>query len=478
MNNVFKAVAIGTILGFLIAQMSGCSSSSCGPNNCSGCCNPTTKQCISAANQTAAQCGGIVGLACGVCSGNDTCVAATCTPPNNNDAGSGCGTCPIGCCATAQNGTKFCASGTSLNQNTCGSGGEVCIACDGGSSCQVGSSGNGTCVMNGPDGGPSGGIGFPCATNMDCAPFLGSTGVCLTSTPDGGAAYPGGYCSYVACSTSTNAPCPGNSKCSALGQLGFQGSPPPPLDFYGETRSICLAGCNSDFDCNVPDYVCLAGNQLDGQGNFTVQSPFGCFINKPARAGETGSPCQTGPAGSTVPPTNQEYMECALPPTNGGCFAGSFVDGGPTGFDGGYCTSTCLGALVDQVNGPDYWCGTGGICLIDGAINAGTMLPESADCYSSCSSPYGGQSDCRAGYVCNPLTLGDGGLSSSGYCYPPCTAPAFACTAPGTCNAATGYCCLPPAHSCVANGDCCSDSCVGQTCQAADAGSSDAGDGG
>jgi len=57
-------------------------------------------------------------------------------------------------------------------------------------------------------------------------------------------------------------------------------------------------------------------------------------------------------------------------------------------------------------------------------------------CAQLCPFPQGGQSNCRAGYVCAAF----GPSSSMGICRPACTNGGFGCPTGGTCNVTTGYC--------------------------------------
>jgi hypothetical protein len=475
--NVFKALAIGAILGFLVAEVSACSSSSCGPNNCSGCCDANTKKCITIANQSVTDCGGSVGNVCGVCTGSETCASGACTS-NANDAGMGCADCPGGCCGTNQLGAKVCLYGSSLNNASCGTGGAACQACQSGTHCQLAADAiNGTCLANAPDGGPSGGVGLPCTTAADCAPFLGTAGVCLTTTPDGGGTYVDGYCTVLACNTQTNAGCPGNSSCFNFADLGFD-MMPFPGGAYGENRTFCLMGCTSDYDCvfgrpdQIPDYACWFGDQFDTQTGQFSSTALGCFINQAPTTAKAGGPCDWG---STI--TNAQYSECALPPTNGQCVPQTLADGGPTGWTNGYCFSSCLASVL--FTNADTYCGTGAMCIVDSTstYNAYGLsgLPASADCYSSCPAPNGGQSTCRTGYVCFALTEPDGGTAPNGICQPACDVAGGACNPGFTCvdaGTTAGYCCTNAGGDCSSDQFCCSNSCNTGTglCDAADAG--------
>jgi hypothetical protein len=416
--NVLKALALGAVVGFLFSFSMGCPASTCSSANCLGCCDSTGK-CVLTANETAAKCG-TGGNKCATCTGSQVCTAGVCTAcsgANCNAGDAGCGQCPTGCCSGS-----LCISGIALTSTSCGSGGGSCNNCantvGSGATCQVGATG-GTCIAAGPDGGPSGGVGDPCTVDSDCTTLKtiapNSTGVkCLLATADGGAAYPGGYCTIVSCSKvagNANA-CPASTLCVPMGTLTLTGQAPF-IDLYGETRTMCLSACVSDFDCNIPQYTCFGGDQLNAaRTDFDTTKPgLGCFISVPGKTNETGTACNptdTSAAG---------FELCALPPTNGGCYAFGLPDGGSSP---GVCGSDCLSALVDQANGPDFWCGAGGICLVTGPNNA-AGFPIQAICEQKCTAPNGGASNCTQGNVCwGGITFPDGGMAPFGFCQPDC----------------------------------------------------------
>jgi serine protease len=99
--------------------------------------------------------------------------------------------------------------------------------------------------------------------------------------------------------------------------------------------------------------------------------------------------------------------------TSGTCQLATNPDGGPSGYPGGYCTSTCqLGS-----------CPGNGICLTTG-------------CAELCTAPGTGRASCRAGYVCDTLYyIADGGLvPGEGACEPDCRNAGAACPAGTQCN--------------------------------------------
>jgi hypothetical protein len=97
---------------------------------------------------------------------------------------------------------------------------------------------------------------------------------------------------------------------------------------------------------------------------------------------------------------------CALP---------TMIDGGGSGYEGGYCFADCSD-FVDI-------CGSNALCR---RTSSGRSL-----CFSRCSPAGMGQGSCRAGYVCVPS---DGG----GYCDRSCLAAGAGCDGGLYCDA--GYC--------------------------------------
>ena len=448
---------------------------SCGAGNCNGCCINTT--CVPVSQEGNQACG-LQGAACGQCTGTTTCQNGTCTAP---DAGS-CGpaNCPGGCCAGnlciplvaesdpvcgfGGNACVGCASGTTctggfcaapdagsctfgsclgccfgnicvdLTQESaqvCGLLGFTCTACTGGATCQGGqcvapppacdasSCAGGCCAGNtcvpyqsqtntqcGTNGQTCGGcsgalscsaagvcqvpIGSPCTGSSDCT-SLGPNSECKLTTSFQTASYPGGMCT-IRCSTSSDCP---SGTCSE--------------DFlaYGESDRVCLPTCFGAGTCGRTGYDCYNTNLLSlGE----------CWISPPpnaptATSGEEGRSCTAN-------------TQCGPPPYDGTCILAS-----TNGFTGGYCSASCS---VD----PTTHCGSTGVC-----VDFGNIFFPDQECRSSCSGPMAGQSNCRAGYVCEGLPDNDGGTLPTGYCTPNChNSGSPACLVPLGC-ASNGYCC-------------------------------------
>ncbi len=392
----YKALALGAAIGFAMALIPSCGGAKCSAANCNdGCCDAQGK-CVKPANTN--QACGTSGQACKVCATNETCNAGQCTPGTGGGAGGGGGggggagggsgggggsACATGCVATG--GT--CVPGTT--PTNCGANGQACQTCPSGQNC-VAVAGGGQCQTPGVDAG----IGAPCNTDGDC-----NAGTqCRKTTATDAGTYQGGYCTKV-CSQAS--PCPAGSTC-----IRFSAT----LD---EPQTLCVANCSQ------PDTI--PGGCRSGYACYPVSQTQGvCWIYPPPPqldagiADKVGNPCTMD-------------SQCQNPPLDGFCFLPTFPDGGPTGFNQGYCSADC----EDNAK-----CGDGGVCV--------GLGQNFAACFSSCPAPNGGQSTCRAGYVCDALFQTDGGMLPFGICWPNCNNPGFAagvgCGQGQTCNTTTGYC--------------------------------------
>jgi hypothetical protein len=121
-------------------------------------------------------------------------------------------------------------------------------------------------------------------------------------------------------------------------------------------------------------------------------------------------------------------MECSIPTgAIADCLPPTLPDGGPSGYTGGYCTRFDCSADTD--------------CSPDGGAQCFGIGGNATACFQTCASSDAGQSTCRSGFVCEPYTLADGGLSQDGVCDRACNAVgAPACPTGRTCNMTTGYC--------------------------------------
>lgn len=246
---------------------------------------------------------------------------------------------------------------------------------------------------------PAASVGSACSNNTQCA-VLGGNYTCKLSTSSGNATYSGGYCTRLC---TQPADCPLGSTCVALNPA------------YGEADTFCWDNCSTTDLCRSSGYAC-----------YQVGSSTACWVS-PLPTPDAGPPFPPGEAGSAC----TANADC-MPPNDGECVPQVLPDGGATGYPGGACTAPCD---LD----PQNHCGDGGIC-----IDYGT---SGAWCEGACTGPLQGQSNCRTGYVCSPLTTPDGGLYPLGFCRPRCDnvgayippcGSGFTCQTSG---ARSGYCC-------------------------------------
>jgi hypothetical protein len=199
-------------------------------------------------------------------------------------------------------------------------------------------------------------VGEHCVSDAHCQRNMGPDARCKLTTTSGDAGYAGGYCTFL-CATGA---CPVGSICSG------------PLADYGEAEPLCLDRCSPRDRC-APGYGC---------------EPF-----------DAGSACWV--ASLPEPTENHVGEPCIDDATCGGgfCLANAYVGTWP----GGYCSkSDCLTDAECSSDG-------GAACLVFGSAFVGKLClarcPDSRD---------GGQSTCRQGYVCAPLS--DAGVD--GFCVP------------------------------------------------------------
>lgn len=508
-----RALALGALVGFVVAFTPSCSPPKCGPQNCDGCCD-TKGTCVKKPNNNNNTTCGSAGNACTDCAmQSSTCNPATSTcGTTGGGTGGGSGTDSGVVCDGCTLPSGACVPLSRTSVINCGKNEARCAACAAGELCTAG-------VCEVPVGSKK--VGEACSTDLECqgagAGALGSMAICKKMTTSGNGAYAGGYCTRR-CGTAATA-CPGGSTCVGL------------LPAYGEADTICWDNCSNGAGgdaCRTPGYGCYgvgssmacwispaptpdAGAPADKVGNactgeaqcinppetggvclsrefnynwaslggscskegclsnsecsadggamcigFTATDPDLC-VQKCAnsrdagqstcRNGFTCSPYVTGlPDGGRMTSTDGFCLPPEAPiPTSVGaacnvsadcsvptgaiadCFPPTLPDGGASGFTGGYCTRfQCEG---------DSDCGTdgGSQCFGIGASNTA--------CFRGCPASDGGQSTCRAGFVCAAYGLADGGQSIDGICDRACNAVgAPACPTGRTCNAGTGYC--------------------------------------
>ncbi|HEX8796861.1 MAG TPA: hypothetical protein VF765_38180, partial [Polyangiaceae bacterium] len=374
---------------------------SCGPGNCSGCCQGNT--CLPGTAPT--QCG-VQGLACADCTKNGmTCnqfgqctSGQTCTPQN----------CPNGCC----NG-NVCQPGTS--SNACGFGGQACQKCPSGN-CQ-----NQICQAE------------PQCNAQNCGFGCCEGNVCVSGTSSNACGFGGQACQNCqafgeACQgqvcqgqTGCNAQncgfgcCQGNfcNSGTSSNACGFGGQPCQNCQAFGETcqGQVCsiVGTCNAQ---TCPNGCCLGGacipGNLDNACGFGGQACQNCQ--------SFGDICQGQvcvPAGGCNP------NNCF------GCCQGNFCVPGTTdnscGFSGQACQdcqlhgetcqnqqcqtacnpNNCQGCCdTNQMCQPGFLnnqCGGFGQSCVDcttlnppSTCNGSIFPPQCASQQMSCPSPYGG----------------------------------------------------------------------------------------
>lgn len=219
-----------------------------------------------------------------------------------------------------------------------------------------------------------------CVRNADCAsPATCDAGQCFW--PDGGLA-PGADAGHDA------GPGGGTADAGSCEAHTCSGCCRGTICLPGDTPAACGLQGQACFAC--PGGLCQGGECLGGGGD----------------AGTAGGGVAIG--GSCTFSSDCATDAYCVPPED---FQGS------TGFPGGACVQLCSGARP---------CPAGSQCVAAGL--------STTVCMATCPAP-GGQSTCRTGYRCQA------GTGSTGWCRPACTNGGLAaCTAPSSCEAATGLC--------------------------------------
>ncbi|MFL5318553.1 MAG: hypothetical protein ACJ790_02780 [Myxococcaceae bacterium] len=407
----------------------------CKDTSCNGCVSGTT--CLSTGQQSTAACG-LGGSNCGQCGSNQTCTNGVCTnlPCNSSTCPNGCcdafGACQQhstnacgnagGTCSTCTSGQTCSSSGTCTTSTTCNSstcpngccnGSGVCTTTQGNSSCGLNGvscavCGSGQVCSSGSCATGSGSVGSTCTSNSDCS-ALGSGAICKLTTASGAQSYQDGFCT-VPCTAGTA----GDSTCAGLTTGAICGTPSSSLSSFGETQSYCWPTCGPNFDQCRLGYTCYFGN--------TGKTTTGCWIDPPAPPNLVGKACTS-------------TTQCGPPPITGFCQPQVLPDGGQSGWTGGSCLADC-----SSTQDPNY-CSSTGECV--------GFSSTTAYCLQKCTTPLGGQSNCRTGYVC--ADDGNGG----GFCYPNCNNPNIGCgSAAGyvcrtSAQANAGYCCPTDGGTCI-----------------------------
>ena len=240
--------------------------------------------------------------------------------------------------------------------------------------------------------------GAACTDDAPC----GTDGYCETDS-----SWPGGYCSGDCSSDATI--CNGGECVSYTdGDYCMESCP----DIRGGT-STCRTGyvCDYWYDSTgnlASDGICITDCSIAGCSAGYTCNGRGYCDPIPLGSGIAGAACTTD-------------ANCV--DADAFCATAFFPDGGGDGWPNGYCVADCDYA-------PAGSCGSGGTCASFGGFNL---------CQKACSTPGGGQLNCRNGYICWPYDYPDGGQATNGICQPPCSAPSWGCGTGSTCRS-NGYC--------------------------------------
>jgi hypothetical protein len=246
---------------------------------------------------------------------------------------------------------------------------------------------------------------IPCATTHDCA-AVGSSAMCLT-------AFPGGICTTRCTSDRT---CNGGH-C---------------------VQNLCVPGCTEGgAECDTYGGVCLS---IDGTMPPSVCGP-SCFpagampptASYPSCPATMACDVYSGACGATPMMGAENGSPCTM---DSDCRGGTCIlendamTGDPTGYIGGYCisfgyrlpdSSYNTGSPVPQGNCPP---GSGPVPFSD------NQVADSTQCARICAH----DSDCRAGYSCQPLGMPPM-VTTNGYCFPiDCSMPGMTCPSGYSCH--------------------------------------------
>lgn len=204
----------------------------CGPMTCAtGCCIAAANRCLPPGQQSRFTCG-TGGGQCSMCPGGSQCNNGTCVGSTVDAGSSGCDavSCASGCCAFGQ------CIGPGMQSNFgCGIGGQMCMGCQGATSCR-----GGVCVPNTTS---DGGIVQLLPTGSACTAASACEGNCIEEAPVGQpSGFPGGYCTGMCSGTG---PC-GNGTGICVSEQG---------QFISLCRSSCTGAGMGQGSCRT-GYVC------------------------------------------------------------------------------------------------------------------------------------------------------------------------------------------------------------------------------
>lgn len=412
-----------------------------GGTMCDGCTLPMTGTCIALSRTSVINCGRD-NARCVACASGELCTNGVCeVPMQNKTVGSSCSTDAE--CQAGLGANGICKLMTTSG-NGAYTGGYCTVRCTAPSQCPSGSSCVGLnpaygeadtfcwdncstadrCRTPGYDcyslgtfsacwldpippldaGTPADKIGNACTGTADCINPPETGGVCLTREFNYNWTGAGGYCSKEGCISNEECSTDAGALC-----IGFTENDP----------NLCVQKCADSSDGGQSTcrngYVCE--QYVTGLPDGGRQPSVDGFCVPPA-----------SPIPSSIGDQCMNDLQCSVPTgAIADCFPPTIADGGASGFTDGYCTRFDCTADED--------------CSEDGGAACFGLNATTNACFRLCPSSDGGQTTCRAGYVCNAYTLPDAGRSLTGLCDRACNAVgAPACGTGRTCNAATGYC--------------------------------------
>ncbi len=411
------------LAGLVVTLLSSCSGqpASCGPANCTGCCEGNV--CVPAASSQslATSCGGAVGRpgqACINCTrqpGFTTCLAGTCVAPN--PVACSAATCPQGCCTTS-GADAVCMQGTSATE--CGKAGAVCSSC-GDPSMAVCS--NQACVS----------VASACSAAtcpQGCCTGTGADAICVVGTSATRCGTAGKLCD--SCNTQQGEQCLDQACRAPSGACNSTTCPQGCCSSAGPT-GVCLQG-TSTAQCGLGGGVCGSCNAQNGEScvnhacSVTSTScnsttcPQGCCSsagpNGVCVQGTSTSQCGFGGAvcGSCNAQSGETCVKHACSSTSTACNA--------TTCSQGCCVKT--GASWTCVPGTaPASCGSGGSICGDCTTQPGTScVNRTCKAAHAMGDPCGQDSECSglgAGAVCRKTTSPGGVSYPLGYCTLGCT---------------------------------------------------------
>ena len=308
-----------------VCQNGKCIAATCGPTNCTGCCDGNS--CLASSSMTLSKCGK-GGAACKSCSGNNTCLSYGCSSggcsSTKKSDGTGClsgaGVCITGVCCKGCVVGGACRLGTVTSQ--CGTGGGKCAVCSAGK----------------------------------CAVATCSAGKCGTTKAKDGTSCSKGQCYKGSCCKG----CVGGGKCQA-----------------GTATTKCRIGggpckdCTSPYDCKVGSCTSSGVCKLTAKSNGTTCSGGKCRNGACCKGCWDGSKCQTGKDLTKCGGAGVSCTKCAstnpcktVSCATGICATGNKANGAScTGGNcqGGICCTGCVSAGVCKTGNTASFCGLGGL---------------------------------------------------------------------------------------------------------------------